>query len=147
MKLALLLLAFILAVAASAQTKPKLLDVEPPPNLTDRVVMFTNAGLLFVQLDPATLVLDKSTSPATLRAIVTAGPPAKVETEEFFKVVVPSQVFTLATVPAAGTITRVYKNGAKMMPGEDYDLAGAVVTFRTAQPITAKDIISVEYWK
>jgi hypothetical protein len=123
-----------------------------PPGTTSRQTMCAT-------LDPAAFVLDTSTNPPTLRAILPTQPNTTQVTGEVPAGAIGSATnangvsvgtnptFTLAHAPAPGTLA-VFYNGIRLKLGVDYSATGNTFTFitdPTLWPQDARDLLLVDY--
>jgi hypothetical protein len=131
---------------AQAGTKVATAQVAPSTaTLAPAVQVFIPAsGFTLAVFDPAgSVVLDTTTTPPTIRAIVVEHP-VWIYNEATAVGVTPPATITLAKPLVAGT-QLVYRNGVRQTPGLDYTVAGNVITFSAASALAANDNIIVDY--
>lgn len=102
-------------------------------------------GLVLANLDPATLVLDTTTTPPILKAVVSTIPPVPAINEKHVSLK-PAVGQTIVVIPDASFIPvslGVYVNGLVQSPGDDYTITGTTVTFNRLS--VTGDIVQLHY--
>lgn len=102
-------------------------------------------GLVLANLDPATLVLDTTTTPPILKAVIPTTPPAQTINEKHVSLK-PAVGQTIIGIPDASFIPAslgVYVNGLVQSPSDDYTVAGATVTLNRSS--VSGDIVQLHY--
>lgn len=145
----------VVAVPLTGQTTGQTTGQEPGPGIgttlngayvrmptyigTDRlqsiVVLRSDGRLIQAILGPG-LTLDRSTTPATLRISSATGGgggggvdvTGEIVTQELPDSEGNHFTYTLAFTPLPGTL-RIFRDGVRMTPGNDYILTGSTVTF------------------
>ena len=135
------------AVAQTPMNPTRISDaaVAPPPTSFTGIWVVTPTGKVLVQPD-ASIKIDLTTIPPTIRAILPPGTtPAREYVDQF--VSTPGQTaFVLTAAPAAGPV-KVYRNGLLQWQGADYSLTGQMVLFLPATGIGPGDYVQILYWK
>lgn len=119
-----------------------------PPGTTGQRV-----GLTCFAIDKATLTVDMTTNPPTLKAIIPTAPvqPSVVFADDETPVGAldgTNAAFTLAQ-PVVGASLKVYRNGVRQRVGMDYALTVAgtttTITFLAGAVPTAGDVLLADY--
>lgn len=100
-------------------------------------------AFILIAIDPAGFSVDTSTTPPTLRATS----PSKTS-EIFNEVQTPTTAtttLTLAHPTALGPSVKVFRNGIKLSPGNDYSITGAIITLVATQAAQPGDVFNFEY--
>jgi hypothetical protein len=105
------------------------------------IQVLTPGGVLLVQLDAATLMIDTSGPLPIFRGIQ----PKPDQVDLFAITDTPPATFTMTATAAAGAPVLVYRNGLLMALNADYTIAGQVVTFLPAQGTAVGDNIQLVY--
>ena len=142
-----LILFLLLAVGLQAQVSGPVTRVDPnqlPTSTTQGVWMnIPGIGAVLVQLDPASIKLDLTTNPPTLKAITTTATIPPVNRD----VIIPppnTQNVTISKATYVLATLHVYKNGLLQYQGGDYTVSGTTVSF-IIPTSTPTDVIQLEY--
>ena len=164
-------LAALFSSAALAQTAVQVGSLKCPSTGTPAVIVPIGTGVVvggvplitFVcaALDSAAFVLDKTTTPWTVRATSAAAGPREVRETPAGSVNGSNQNFNLSASPASTTAagiesnpTKLYRNGLLLTPCPvgaggncDYQIAGTAILFTNGQQPLAGDLITAVYWR
>lgn len=143
-----LILFFVLAVAAWGQTAPtqiRAANVKDPVVTKPSVrITMPNGVTLYAVLDAATLILDMTTTPPTLRATGSA-----TTTTRYFPKTVslpPMGAGADGAFPLpAGTVEGVYRNGLWLTEGRDYSITDGKLLF-VLPCCEADEALAVTLW-
>ena len=164
-------LAALFSSAALAQTAVQVGSLKCPSTGTPAVIVPIGTGVVvggvplitFVcaALDSAAFVLDKTTTPWTVRATSAAAGPREVRETPAGSVNGSNQNFNLSASPASTTAagvesnpTKLYRNGLLLTPCPvgasgncDYQIAGSSILFLNGQQPLAGDLLTAVYWR
>ncbi len=150
MKLLIILALSVLPLAAQKPTKTGPPQMQPCPN-ANSMYMTIPAGataltVVCVPIDPATLKID-----ATGRLTVIGGTvsgPTFVDAEAPAGVLDGfNAIFTFSAAPNPPRSLAVFRNGLRLLQGNDYTIAGAVITFVAGAIPQTGDLLFGDYRK
>lgn len=123
-------------------------QIRPCQGAANFVIMTVNSKTICAQIDPASFIVDTSTNPPTLRAIIPSSPLPTFITGETPSGTVDgtNSSFGLAATPLAGSLI-LYRNGIRQQLGGDYTLVGSTINFLTASIPQSSDILLADYRK
>lgn len=134
------MLAFLPTVAAQTGIAPAQIHAQAATAAAPVLIVCVNNRCMTAQLNG--LVLDTSGQFPVLRVVVP--PPVVVPPAlEISKPTGPLASFTLAKAPAAWLV--VLRNGLEQTEGEDYTVAGSMVTFMDNSVPQSGDIVKFRY--
>lgn len=134
-------LILLMSCALSAQTVVKPENIGVSSAVPNTLLAIVDGKFVVVQLG-ASLIIDSTTTPATIRVGTVAAPVQFAV--EVLRPTAPMSILTLSAAPLAGSLT-IARNGVVQSEGVDYSITGRDVAFLAASRPLGGDVVRAAY--